>query len=465
MLLPLRERGGLLLHPPHGYTPRHPQLGVSGIRTARVTSPTQVEINEGCSLSEAQALLTAAGLKPPLLVKPLWTDGREGSHGLAVLHDMAALGKVLHGAVSSELKPPLVVQQFVAHGGVLFKVYVLGQRTVVCQRPSLGESYLGQEAKRAGVLSLPRISCKSTYAKDSPEYRFSAGVIYGIGTGTGTGAGTGTCGVATRGARAHSLAATSTAEMEACSSRGGAAAEAGSSRRDGSGHGAVGVSAGPDSSEQALLRRARSPHSPPPLSLPASPPSTPPHPGSAPEASGVEAPAGPMAYTASSAHLAPAVALSMVPPDWVTSALSGALREKLGLQLFNFDMICPEQQPAEGERLYHVVDVNYFPGVDKLDNFEQLFVDFLKAACEGEGSARADMQTDKPAGACGAGGEADAAGGEDGASSVSCGEGEAAGLLGPDGGDGETICGAPAPAAEAAAGGQWEAQAAGIAMV
>lgn len=24
-------------------------------------------------------------------------------------------------------------------------------------------------------------------------------------------------------------------------------------------------------------------------------------------------------------------------------------------------------------------------GVDKLDNFEQLFVDFLKATCEGEG--------------------------------------------------------------------------------
>ena len=50
--------------------------------------------------------------------------GPAGSHGLAVLHDMAALGKVLHGAVSSELKPPLVVQQFVAHGGVLFKVRV-----------------------------------------------------------------------------------------------------------------------------------------------------------------------------------------------------------------------------------------------------------------------------------------------------------------------------------------------------
>lgn len=74
------------------------------------------------SLDEAQGLLQAAGLRPPLLFKPLWTDGREGSHGLAVLHDMAALGRLLEGSVSSELKAPLVVQQFVEHGGVLFKV-------------------------------------------------------------------------------------------------------------------------------------------------------------------------------------------------------------------------------------------------------------------------------------------------------------------------------------------------------
>lgn len=82
----------------------------------------QVEVHEGMSLSEAQALLDAAGLKPPLLVKPLWTDGREGSHGLAVLHDLAALGQLLQGAMSSEVQPPLVVQQFVDHGGMLYKV-------------------------------------------------------------------------------------------------------------------------------------------------------------------------------------------------------------------------------------------------------------------------------------------------------------------------------------------------------
>jgi len=37
---------------------------------------------------QAKQRLQGAGLHPPLLVKPLWTDGREGSHGLAVLHDI-----------------------------------------------------------------------------------------------------------------------------------------------------------------------------------------------------------------------------------------------------------------------------------------------------------------------------------------------------------------------------------------
>ena len=87
----------------------------------RVQAPVQVEITEGTSLEAAQQMLKDAGLQPPLLVKPLWTDGREGSHGLAVLHDLRSLEKLMLGHVSSDLKPPLVLQQFVEHGGVLFK--------------------------------------------------------------------------------------------------------------------------------------------------------------------------------------------------------------------------------------------------------------------------------------------------------------------------------------------------------
>ena len=99
--------------------------------------------------------------------------------------------------------------------------------------------------------------------------------------------------------------------------------------------------------------------------------------------------------------------------------LATALRERLGLQLFNFDLICPEQDTALGEgggaaasaalggtsgtdvcstsgtggaeELYYVIDINYFPGVDKIPNFEDAFVDFLLEACTGMGGQSGDQ--------------------------------------------------------------------------
>lgn len=45
---------------------------------------------------------------------------------------------------------------------------------------------------------------------------------------------------------------------------------------------------------------------------------------------------------------------------------------------------CRPLQSRSGEGLYYVIDINYFPGVDKIPNFEAVFVDFLRSACSGE---------------------------------------------------------------------------------
>jgi inositol-1,3,4-trisphosphate 5/6-kinase/inositol-tetrakisphosphate 1-kinase len=130
MLRPLQGNGIVLQQPtpqlcvlrPQHKQPQQSQQQPTHGKVVLVQAPLQVEIAEGTSEAEAQAALAAAGLAPPLLCKPLWTDGRDGSHKLAVLHDLEALGRLLRGAVCNEFKPPLVVQQFVEHGGVLFKV-------------------------------------------------------------------------------------------------------------------------------------------------------------------------------------------------------------------------------------------------------------------------------------------------------------------------------------------------------
>jgi hypothetical protein len=61
-------------------------------------------------------------------------------------------------------------------------------------------------------------------------------------------------------------------------------------------------------------------------------------------------------------------------PEWVAKGIVASVRAKTGLSLFNVDVICPVDQPTNGTLKLCVVDVNYFPGFDKLVNFEHRFV-------------------------------------------------------------------------------------------
>jgi inositol-1,3,4-trisphosphate 5/6-kinase/inositol-tetrakisphosphate 1-kinase len=87
---------------------------------------------------------------------------------------------------------------------------------------------------------------------------------------------------------------------------------------------------------------------------------------------------------------------STAPPAWLTSALAATLRQELGMCLFNFDLLIPAQTQQQQQHAQHaadeedsapplcyVVDVNYFPGVDKIPQFESRFVEFLLAAAAG----------------------------------------------------------------------------------
>ncbi|WJX87795.1 Inositol-tetrakisphosphate 1-kinase [Trifolium repens] len=67
-------------------------------------------------------------LKFPVIAKPLVADGSAKSHKMALVFSHNALNK---------LKPPIVLQEFVNHGGVIFKVYVVGEHVRCVKRKSL----------------------------------------------------------------------------------------------------------------------------------------------------------------------------------------------------------------------------------------------------------------------------------------------------------------------------------------
>ncbi len=91
-----------------------------------VRQPRFVEVrSEGASVAEAAG---SAGLRFPLLCKPLLASGPASSHDLAI---------VLHEAGLDGIRAPVLLQEYVPHGGKLIKAYCVGGRAHVAERASL----------------------------------------------------------------------------------------------------------------------------------------------------------------------------------------------------------------------------------------------------------------------------------------------------------------------------------------
>lgn len=67
----------------------------------------------------------------------MYSDGTKYCHSLGVVYNQDGLHALIQGTARGGLRPPVLCQQYVAHGGRLFKVYVLGKRTVMAKRGSL----------------------------------------------------------------------------------------------------------------------------------------------------------------------------------------------------------------------------------------------------------------------------------------------------------------------------------------
>ncbi|TXG52590.1 hypothetical protein EZV62_021759 [Acer yangbiense] len=122
----------------------------------KVGVPRQLVIEKDAS--SIPEVVNNAGLTLPLVAKPLVNDGSAKSHELSLAYDQYSLKK---------LEPPLVLQEFVNHGGVLFKVYIVGEAIKVVRRFSLPDVTKQELSKSAGVFRFPRVSCAAASADDA----------------------------------------------------------------------------------------------------------------------------------------------------------------------------------------------------------------------------------------------------------------------------------------------------------
>ncbi|KAM0945674.1 putative phosphotransferase with an alcohol group as acceptor [Dioscorea sansibarensis] len=108
--------------------------------------PKQIVIYDSTSLSDPAVIET---LKFPVIAKPLIADGSAKSHKMSL---------VFHRESLLKLKPPIVLQEFVNHGGVIFKVYVVGDYVQCVKRKSLPDVSEDISEHSEGSVSFSQVS-------------------------------------------------------------------------------------------------------------------------------------------------------------------------------------------------------------------------------------------------------------------------------------------------------------------
>ncbi|KAI5081426.1 hypothetical protein GOP47_0004609 [Adiantum capillus-veneris] len=160
----------LIVDPPQFIERLHNRISmlqaVADLQTASPSSsdpsvqvPTQCVLHGGEAEEERVALLER--LHFPVIAKPLLVDGSAKSHAMSLAFNPHSLAK---------LKPPLVLQEFINHGGVIFKVYVAGGHVQCVRRKSLPDVSQNDVKDVREPLSFCQISnTSSSDSSDDPE--------------------------------------------------------------------------------------------------------------------------------------------------------------------------------------------------------------------------------------------------------------------------------------------------------
>ncbi|KAI3876881.1 hypothetical protein MKX03_003806 [Papaver bracteatum] len=114
-------------------------------------------------------------LRFPLIAKPEMVDGSMQSHELSLVYNLDAL---------KEVHTPVVLQEFVNHGGVMFKVYVVGDYATCAKRNSLPDISEEQLDAEKSPVPFSQISNKPSQEHSdhmsNEEIRIEEATSYGL---------------------------------------------------------------------------------------------------------------------------------------------------------------------------------------------------------------------------------------------------------------------------------------------
>ncbi|XP_032687339.1 inositol-tetrakisphosphate 1-kinase-like [Odontomachus brunneus] len=102
-----------------------------GIRFSDIFTPNFVEIKSR-DVQDIVSTLKKRGIKYPFVCKPLIAYGFSDAHKMMIIFNERDL---------KDCQPPCVAQDFINHNAILYKVFVVGERFHVVERPSLKNFY------------------------------------------------------------------------------------------------------------------------------------------------------------------------------------------------------------------------------------------------------------------------------------------------------------------------------------
>lgn len=135
---------------------------VTELKIPQLSIPNQLLVADSSSLSSVMA---TGKVNFPMIAKPVVVDGSAKSHKMSLVLNEEGLTKGL------DLESPVVLQQFVNHGGVIFKVYVAGEYVKCVKRRSLtdiSEEMLEKmSSESGGVICFSQISNSALAGDDN----------------------------------------------------------------------------------------------------------------------------------------------------------------------------------------------------------------------------------------------------------------------------------------------------------